>query len=314
MNTSRTNLLATAVFGFLASGNPAFAQSVIYSDSFTNSDATSILGLAPETNNGVSGAVFHESNNFWTQNGPVGVFSERAQLGADNQANLPIAASGDFVPPEKIGVSILLNMGTTAGPTTPNETEVQRGVGLGFFAGTSNIATSDNFRGLIITTDSRLVLAQHGLNGLPRAAFLAEIATDIDTTIDHTLAYEIDTTTGDISNILLDDVEQPDIDTDIFSSDINHVGFMVSSQSGGTLATYDDFLVVDAAGSAGGPPAITSIMPVDATTFELTIAGSPETEYALAASDVLDFEKGSFWKISPKEAWMIRDRLAPVAI
>lgn len=305
-------LQSLSLLGLLSTS--ASAQTVIYSDSFTNADDTTILGLFPETNNGVVGATYHESNNFWTQNSPVGIFNNLAQLGADNQASLPIASDGDFVQPEKIGVSVVLNLGTTAPAPGPDDVPVKRGVGVGFYTATGGVATPVGFRGLMITTEGTLILAQEVENASPRAGEIVEITNGIDTSVDHTVAFEIDTTTGDISNILLDGALQADVETTIFDSNINHVGFMVSSQSGGTLATYDDFLVVDAAGSAGGPPAITSIMPVDATTFELTIAGSPETEYALAASDVLDFEKGSFWKISPKEAWMIRDRLAPVAI
>lgn len=288
------NLPTLATLSLFVSGTSIRAETIIYSDTFTAPDATVLLGFTPETNNGVAGSTYHESNNFWTGNYPVGIFENRAQLGADNQANLPLASSGDFVQPELIGVSALMNMGTTAGPAGPSTTGEQRGVGLGFFAGTSNLATPADFRGLVITTDGRLILAQHAVAGSARAGFLAEIATGIDTAIDHTVAFQINTTTGDISNISLDDVPQPDVETTIFNSDINHVGFMVSSNSGGTLATFDNFTVIDVAASGpGSGPTITSITPIDATTYELIITASAETGYAVAASDSLDFDNST---------------------
>lgn len=202
------------------------------------------------------------------------------------------SSNGDFVQPEVIGVSILMNLGTTVGQTTATTTGEQRGVGLGFFTAPTNLATPDGFRGLVITTDGRLILAEHGFGGSARAGFIEEIATDIDTAVDHTLSFQINTTTGDLSNIILDGVEQPDVETTIFSSDINHVGFMVSSASGGTVASYDDFVVTD--GAIGGPggvdPVISSITPIDATTYELSIAAEPATDYVITLSPSLDFE------------------------
>lgn len=270
------------------------AQDIIYADTFTADDGTILLGYEPETNNGVEGAFYHESNNFWTGNSPVGIFDNRAQLGADNQANLPIATAGDFVQPEIIGVSILMNLGTTVGQTEPTTTGEQRGVGLGFFSAPTNLATPDGFRGLVITTDGRLIFAEHGFGGSARAGFIEEIATGIDTAADHTLSFEVNTTTGDIANIILDGEPQADVETDIFNANLNHVGFMVSSASGGTVASYDDFMVTD--GPLGAPaagPVITSLTQIDTTTWELTVTGAAETAYDVVASETLDFAAGS---------------------
>ena len=243
-------LVTLGVFG---AATPLSGQAIIYCDSFTGDDGTVLLGKEPETNNGVSGATFHESNNFWTGNSDVGIIGERAQLGADNQLNLPIATDGTFVPPEVIGVSVILNLGTTAGPPDPDAvTNPQRGIGLGFFAGTGTVAAPDNFRGIMITTNGRFIFAQHGFDGSPRAGLIEELSNGIDTSVDHTISYEINTTTGDIGNILLDGVAQPDVEMTLFNEAINHVGIMVSSQSGGTLASYDDFTVTDGAATGGG--------------------------------------------------------------
>jgi hypothetical protein len=240
---NRFHLAPIATLGFLLPIPAAHAVTLIYSESFSAADGTPLLGYSPETNNGVAGATFHESNNFWTANSPVGIFGNRAQLGADNQLSLPIDSSGGFTQPPIIRVSGLMNVGTTGGPTEAITTGEQRGAGMGFFAATGTVATPDNFRGLVITTDGRLILAQHGFGGSARAGFIEEITNGIDTSTDHNLSFDIDTLSGDISNINLNGEMQPDVDTTLFAADVNEVGFFASSNAGGTLATFDDFTV-----------------------------------------------------------------------
>lgn len=283
------NFVTLGAFG---AATPLSGQAIIYFDSFTGDDGTVLLGKEPETNNGVSGATFHESNNFWTGNSDVGIFGERAQLGADNQLNLPIATDGTFVPPEVIGVSVVLNLGTTAGAPDPDAvTNPQRGIGLGFFAGTGTVATPDNFRGIMITTNGRLIFAQHGFDGSPRAGLIEELSNGIDTSVDHTISYEINTTTGDIGNILLDGVAQPDVETTLFNEAINHVGIMVSSQSGGTLASYDDFTVTDGVATGGGGPLEINDFTYDpvSNVIRLTWNSVPDRLYSVKYSeDMID--------------------------
>ena len=116
------HLLTLTTLGLLAVGSSIQAQTIIYSDSFTAADGTVILGYSPETNNGVVEATYHESNNFWTTNSAVGIFGNRSQLGADNQANLPIGSSGGFTQPEIIRISALMNLGNTGGPSQASTT------------------------------------------------------------------------------------------------------------------------------------------------------------------------------------------------
>lgn len=140
-------------------------------------------------------------------------------------------------------VSATINVGTTAGSNPASLANPQRGAGLGFFAGTGTVATPDNFRGLMITTDGCLIFAQHGFDGSPRAGLIEEIANGIDTSLDHSLSFQIDTNSGDLSNILLNGNPQADVSTTLFGSDINEVGFFTSSSAGGTLGSFDDFTV-----------------------------------------------------------------------
>lgn len=119
---SPRNLFTPTALAVLVTSTSTQAVSLIYSDSFTASDGTALLGFSPEMNNGVVGATYHESNNFWTTNSAVGIFGNRAQLGADNQANLPIGSSGGFTQPEIIRISALMNLGNTGGPSQASTT------------------------------------------------------------------------------------------------------------------------------------------------------------------------------------------------
>ena len=262
--------------------------STIYFDEFSGDDGGPLVGRVSDVNNGVADALWDGPTTVWPQD----IQGNRAGLGADTHVSLDISSSGDFVQPERIQVSALMNMGTTSGPGVPSTIEPQRGIGLGFYEGILSVATNSDFRGLLLGTDGRLILARAGANGSPRAGFLAEIATGIDTTIDHTLSFEINTITGDISNIILDGQAQPDVETDIFNTNVNRVGFFASSEAGGTRATFDNFTVTDAAGPSTDP-AITSITRVDPSTFELSITGAAGTEFVVAASESLDFDNGS---------------------
>ena len=282
------NKTIVLVSGFLL-GSPGAQASTIYFDAFSGNDGDSLIGRIPDEGNGVTDTLWAGPTTVWPQD----IRDNRASLGADTHVSLDIATGVGFVQPKIIRVSATMNLGNTAGPSTPDNLQVQRGVGLGFYEGILSVATNRDFRGLVLGTDGRLILARAGENGSPRAGFIAEITTGIDTTIDHSLSYEIDTETGDISNILLDGVPQTDVTTTIFAANVNRVGFFASSADGGTRASFDDFTVIDAL--AAGPssdPAITSITRVDATTYELSIVASANTEFAVNTSETLDFENG----------------------
>lgn len=213
----------------------------IYYDDFTSADSTPILNLAPDTNTGVPGATFYESNNFWS--GSSVISNNRGRIGADNQASLPIASQAGFVQPQFLKASAILNIGTTAADGTPSTRK--RGVGLGYFAAATTTAGnfSSDFRGLMITTDGDLILAQHGAGGAPGLGQIALIAQNLILSEDHTVSFEIDIVTGDIFNIMLNGVLQADINTTIFASDVNHVGLLSTSASGGTYMEFNDFTV-----------------------------------------------------------------------
>jgi len=212
----------------------------IYFDTFTGNDGDLIEGRAPETNNGVADATYEGPTTIW----PCDIEGNRARLGADTYANIDIASAGGFVQPPFLRISAIMDIGSTGGPSTPDGTEPTRGLGLGFYAGVGdNIFVDTDFRGLVLTTDGRLVLGRTGENGSPRVGTVETIVSGLDNAGQHTLSFEIDTGSGDISNILLDGNLQPDVSTTLFNAEVNRAGFFASSSAGGTSAYIDDFTV-----------------------------------------------------------------------
>ncbi|NQT51037.1 PEP-CTERM sorting domain-containing protein [bacterium] len=216
------------------------ATVILYSDTFTAPNGTLLVGRTPEVNAAVAGATYDQHNAAWEKD----IQSNQARIGADTGVSLPLGSSGSYVKPTKIRISATLNTGTLNGSTTPSNTGNQRGVGLGFYASTGSPATETDFRGLLLGTDGRLIVARDDVPGADRAGFVAQIATGLSTAVPHTVSYEIDTVTGDVSRIILDGVLQADMATTIFNSSTDRAGFFGSANSGGTTGRVDD-LVVD---------------------------------------------------------------------
>lgn len=235
--TARAALLAGCLF--LAVGGVTQAE-VIYGDSFTASNGTTLVGRAPEVSNGVAGATYARHSASWEKD----IQGNQARIGADTGVSLPINSSGPYEKPVKLLLSAEMFVNNIAGPTTPSNTGLQRGIGLGIYESAGGVATANGFRGLLLGTDGRLILAQHNVAGSNRAGFLAEIATGINTAVPHTLSYEIDLLTGGVDQIMLDGVAQPDVATTVFVANTNRAGFFASSTSGGKVAYFDDFTVL----------------------------------------------------------------------
>lgn len=243
----------TLIAVLAASSASLSAATVIYSASFTGPDGTSLNGYAPDTNNRVAGATFRAPSSAW----PADIQGNQARLGADIHTSIAVASSGAYIQPEILRLSAVLDIGTIAGPTVASNTGTQRGVGLGYYTGLGGFASNNNFRGLLIGTDGRLIVAQANAAGSTRFGFIEEVATGLDFSSPVTLSYDINTTTGDVSNVLLDGVLQPDVTTTFFNAEVNRAGVGASSDTGGTFAFVDDFSVI---GDPIPEPSITGVL------------------------------------------------------
>lgn len=227
-------------FASLLGATQARAVAVnIYGDTFTAADNTGLVGRAPELSMGVAGAVYGQHNGGWNKD----IQGNQARIGADTGVSLPLA--GLTIGPDRpLRVSAILDLNDIAGPGSPSNMNNQRGIGLGFYTSTGGVATANGWNGVQLSTDGRLIVSQQNAAGANRAGFIAEIATGVNLAAPHALSYDIDPATGDISNIFLDGVQQPDVATSIFTSAaVQRVGMMVSSQAGGTHGFADDFAV-----------------------------------------------------------------------
>lgn len=230
-------IAAASILALFATSSGSFGAT-IFSDSFTATDGTAISGKTVEVSNRLGNETYAKHNVSWI----VDITGNRIRVGADSAASLAITTSGTFTQPTMMRLSATVNLGTLSGGTSSANTGLQRGAGLGFYDTAGGSAGATNWRGLFLGNDGRLILGQTGANSAGTGiGFVAEIATGLTVGSDHTLSYQIDTTTGDISNIFLDSVLQADLTTTFFNADVNRVGMTSSSAAGNTYSFFDDF-------------------------------------------------------------------------
>ena len=235
-----TRLLITvsAVLAFFYSADYATAM-LLYNDTFTAPNGTSMVGRVPQVNNGNPAAVYAQHNGSWEKD----IQGNQARIGADTGVSL-VLTGPNIHPAWSLRISAQIDINNIAGPTTASNTGIQRGAGLGFYTNTGGNATSAGWRGVQIGTDGRLIVSQEGVGGSSRAGFVAEIATGLNLATPHTISYEINQITGDISNIFLNGALQPDVTTNIFTdAAVQRAGIMASSSTGSRVAFFDNLLI-----------------------------------------------------------------------
>lgn len=234
----RPYITVLAGLAFVCSADHADAV-LLYSDTFTAPNGTSLVGRAPEVNNGNPTAVYAQHNGSWEKD----IQGNQARIGADTGVSL-VLTGPNIHPAWSLRISAVVNINNIAGSATASNTGIQRGAGLGFYTNTGGNATSAGWRGVQIGTDGRLIVSQEGVGGSSRAGFVAEIATGLNLATSHTISYEINQVTGDISNIFLDGALQPDVATNIFTdAAVQRAGIMASSSTGGRVAFFDNLLI-----------------------------------------------------------------------
>jgi len=225
------------------------AFSAIVADNFDRANQT-LAGTAPPTTvispsplYGSSGA----SGNYWQV---VAISGNRVILDTDVGLSVPISSAGSYVKPTRFRISASLNLGTVSGGVD----NAARGIGLGTYTGFTPNPTEiglhghDNgARGLVLELTGKITLSTSGSLdsglSLPYQSALFGGAS-FNPGVPHTLAYEIDTAAGSISNIELDGVPLGSLTTNVFTAaNTPRVGFWVSSSAGGRSGFVDDFLV-----------------------------------------------------------------------
>lgn len=245
--------LAAVVAGFIVTGTASASTLTIVSDTFTDTNGTSLSSHAPDVN--LPGASYVVANGATVQ-------GNTSQTVPDGAFGVSLASAGSYTKPTQFHVSATLNLNGETGasanddPITPGTYGILGGTALGFYK-TGTIAAGTN-RGILGVDyndiddgsgNTQLLLVEPNSQNNGQGAYvLASTASIYSVTGDHVLAYDIDTTAGTISNITFDGVAA------VFSVPISQ------TTVGGTDSLYDDtntFAVGSySRGSVSGGPGI----------------------------------------------------------
>ena len=264
----RSCVLLSAVAVMLAVVGVARAE-VIVSDTFSNvTDVTAVQlnGRTPETT--LSGGVWTKTNSRavsgqeWyisttmTGNPTPGTAGQTA--GSDA---VSIASNGSYVKPSLLHISADIELSGISGDV--DNAVYPRGIGLGFYlnadstVGTGNQNVTNSFVGLLLDRTGALALIYDPNKtgylsgpGVYKSAAVEYAGGTFSASNFYNLSYDVNTTTGQISNIAL---EGSTADYSLFSTtayftDANtpYAGMLVSSAAGNTTGYADNFQVTGA--------------------------------------------------------------------
>ena len=208
---------------------------VIISDTFTAPDGTAMPGRTPDTVDASGGLYIANGGSAFTN----AIASNRAQLGVDEGDGV---ATG-IVMPTVYTISDLFNDGNIGGAD-----QNDRGEGLGFFttlaSGNNGFHGDGTFVGITVSPAGLLSL----ISVTPSQSitvYSTYAAPNYNSAVDHTLSYSANTTTGLISNVLLDGTLIPLAPSaGLFTPlDTVYAGFTASANALGESASYDNFVV-----------------------------------------------------------------------
>jgi hypothetical protein len=211
---------------------------VIISDTFTGADGTAIPGRSADTVDVPATTYAANGGSAFTNS----ILGNRAQLGVDEGDGIGTGISA----PTVYTISDLFNNGNIGGSD-----QNDRGEGLGFFtslaSGTNGFHGDGTFTGITVSPAGLLSLISVTPSQAITVYSTATVA-GYSATVDHTLSYSANTTTGLVSNVLLDG--SPISLTPLISSaglftpaDTAFAGFTASANALGESATYDNFAV-----------------------------------------------------------------------
>lgn len=235
-STSVLRLMATVV----VFGLSAFTlQAQIIFDTFDGTNGALVSAHTPNTDLPASSYIQNSLNVSWHD---AIIQNNTAQLNTDMGVGISISSSGGYTKPTNFTISADLNLGTVTG------TANGRGVGLGFYDTVSNAAPHGiaNFLGLALSPSGNLSLVSaDGAQTTTVTSIQSFAYSGIwNAAISHSLSYDVDTTTGNISNVVLDSTSYAFNSTALFTNaKTANAGFVVSSAAAG-LGYVDNFAVV----------------------------------------------------------------------
>lgn len=206
--------------------------------------------------NGVNGRTADTVNlpgGHWTTNGvfpvvittSVGNPGSSMSIGPQSTALLPIGSAGNYTKPSVMIIQADISLGSISGADMPF-----RGVALGFDSAGS-VTSPDNgngFDGVLIDPNGNLDLLTNGNTTSSLLPYNAAILGAFNSSTFYTLSYEVNTATGDLTNIYLSDLEGSEILADAGTNEFtdfetDFAGIQSSGNGGGQAAYVDNFIV-----------------------------------------------------------------------
>jgi len=160
-----------------------------------------------------------------------------ARISTDLGLGTSIASAGPYIKPTQMSAATSFDV-TNVGNAGGNHW----GAGLGFYSATAvNVHGFTNFRGLAVNPDTGALslLSNPALFG-SSVQTLAYNGTWVKAAVYHTLSYDVNTTGGTLSNVVLDGQSYSFNATNIFTdTNTAFFGIYTSSSAGGGLGHFD---------------------------------------------------------------------------
>jgi len=221
---------------------------VIVLDNFTNTGGAgarpigTLLELTPPADVNLPGNNWIEGWGNGNRNPDLQTFAGEgtARLSSDVGLGTSIASFGAYVKPTQMSLSARFDVSNVDGSSSHN------GAGLGFYNVIDNSAFGfTNFRGLSVNPDSGALnlLNNTTLNNTTLdSTFVQSLAYSgtWNPAVYHTLSYDVNTTGGTLSNVVLDGTSYSFNATNIFTvTNTAYFGIYTSAQFDGQLGYFD---------------------------------------------------------------------------
>ncbi len=206
-------------------------------DTFTGTAGTLITAHTPDINV-PGGSYVRIGGNDHKLTG-----SNQVDMGPDELAVLPISSAGNYMKPPAMTISAGVEVNTTGA-----DTQVFRGVGLGFYASTPGPDGDTGFNGLVLSPTGTLSLSNNpGPTQSTKANFVtvawpSTALGAFSTTTTYTVSYTVDTTAanGGISGVSVTNTSTGVTDTADFADIDNYSGQNLFSDTNTAFAGYMD--------------------------------------------------------------------------
>ena len=194
-------------------------------------------------------------------------------MGAQIGEAVSLASVGTYTKPTRFRIEAAFSEGTVGNGSPPSP---GRGVYLGFWSSLPSTGDSyPNMRGVFVNPDTGNLVLWNGASSFTANAVQTNTynGTWIGGTQPHKMSYEINTTTGNITNFVLDGTAYTWNPTTIFSSaNTAYAGFGVSAAGGNQAGQIDWWELMG------------SVPPATPLGLAATVASSTETDLSWLAS------------------------------